>query len=170
MKITKKNLKKHTKSFHIPKQPIPKLNSDCIQEELNSQLSEILSKNYPEMINKVLSQKNCDIDFSFLAFLEPYYYLSKLIPPDWHIIDFGCAYSPQAYYFRNHKRYTGVDYSDIERFKFDNTIEFVGSIKEYIIKNPTPPYKTFAICNNVPSEETRLIRKFYSDCYIYYTK
>lgn len=140
-----------------------------LQEELNEKLFKILLEKYPEMVKEVFSQDMCDIDSSFLGFLEPYYYLYKIIPLDWEIVDFGCAYSPQAYYFRNHKGYTGVDSSISKRFKFNNGVGFVGKISEYVKLNLNKN-KVFAICNNVPSIETDLVRMNYKDCFIYYVK
>lgn len=138
-----------------------------IQDDLDKNLACELAKKYPKMFEEVLKQDMCDIDGSFLGFIETYYYLSKIIPKNWTVVDFGCAYMPQAYYFRKHKAFIGVDIGDCKRFHFNNTDLFIGTIADYLKLNPSIK-KVFAICNNVPSPETKLVRKHYPNCFIYY--
>jgi len=78
-------------------------------EYINNKLNSILFKQYHEQYQRVFDQAECDIEPEFLGFITTYYYLSYLIPKHFTIIDFGCAYAPQAYYFINHKKYIGVD-------------------------------------------------------------
>jgi len=137
--------------------------------ELNDKLLDILIKEYPKMTDKVFKQPMCDIDGEFLGFVDTYYYLSQIIPKDWTVIDFGCAYNPQAYYFRQHKKFIAVDFGLKERFKFKNTKLIDNSIAEYLKTKPEK-HKVFAICNNIPSSETKLVKNYYMDCFIFYTK
>ena len=138
-------------------------------EKINEELGKALFKNYPEMVKRVQGQKMCDIDGSFLGFVDTYYYLSKIIPLNWTVIDFGCAYNPQAYFFRKHKKFIGVDFVIRERFKFENTVLFEGKISDYLKTKPND-YMVFAICNNVPSDEAKLVREYFQDCFIFYIK
>jgi len=136
-------------------------------EQINGNLVKKLLKKYPKMFKDVLKQKYCDIDYSFLGFVDTYYYLSKIIPKYWTVIDFGCAWNTQAYFFRKHKAYIAVDNGVSERFCFENTTIFKGSIASYLKQNP-PSREIFAICNYVPSNDTKLVREYYSNCYIFY--
>ena len=138
-------------------------------EQINNNLACELAKKFPKMFRKVLGQKMCDIDGTFLGFMDIYYFLAKVIPKSWTIVDFGCAYNPQAYYFRKHRAFIGIDIDKEirERFHFENTDLFLGTIADYLRQEP-PRKKVFAICNNVPSNETELVRKYYPNCFIYY--
>src|SRR3990167_1722897 len=138
-------------------------------EKINDSLGKALVKNFPEMVERVHGQDMCDIDGSFLGFVDTYYYLAKIIPLNWTVIDFGCAYNPQAYFFRKHKKFIGVDFGIRERCKFENTELFEGKISDYL-KGKPQSHKVFAICNNVPSPETKLVREYFEDCFIFYTK
>ncbi len=137
-------------------------------EEINGNLGKELMTNYLGMFKNVLKQRWCDIDLDFLGFVDTYFYLSKIIPLHWTVIDFGCAYNPQAYFFRNHKKYIAVDNGVEEIFCFENTIRFNGSISDYLKQEPDTE-EVFAICNNVTSKDTELVRKYYPNCFIYYT-
>ena len=136
-------------------------------EKINGNLACELAEKYPKMFREVLEQKMCDIDGTFLGFVDTYYYLSKLIPKSWTIVDFGCAYNPQAYYFLEHRAFIGVDIGIIKRFHFKNTDLYNGTIADYLAQKP-PIEKVFAICNNVPSAEKEMVRHYYPNCFIYY--
>ena len=110
-----------------------------------------------------------------------YYNLSKMIPKDWTVIDIGCAYNPQSYFFMYHKRHIAVEmpYCDsdfhFEFFKAPNTELMFKSGQEFI-KDVLPTLdldleKTFAICNYVPSNECcEMVRKTFKNCFCYYPK
>ena len=137
-------------------------------QKINNKLASQLKKKYPQMFKEVLEQKNCDIDETFLGFVDTYYYLSKIIPKDWTVVDFGCAFAAQAYYFIRHKAFIGVDIGNKKRFHFKNTEFYEGTIADSLKQKPFTK-KVFAICNNVPSLETTLVRNYYPNCYIFYT-
>ena len=134
-----------------------------------------LYKNLPiDQVERVFSQKDVDIGPEFLGFVNIYFHLSKTIPKHWTIVDLGCAYAPQSYYFRNHKEYIGVDIGGItERFYFKNTKHFLLSISNYI-ENYTQNInllETFAICSYVPlwgNDNGLLTREKFPNCFIYY--
>ena len=63
---------------------------------IEQELLKIIPK---EQIDKVFNQKLCDIDEEFLGFLNQYKALSSLIPKHFTVIDLGCAYNPQCFYF-----------------------------------------------------------------------
>lgn len=129
-----------------------------------------------EEINRVMyKETNCvDYDIEFMGFLEQYYCLSKVIPKDWFIIDFGCAAAFQSVFFENHKGYLGIDItvSSDARYKTKNSSHLKCSIEEYISKKLYEKFdlnKTFAICNYVPSNiAKKQIRKIFPNLFVYY--
>jgi len=133
-------------------------------QKINDNLLKELFTQYPKMAKEVMEQDMCDIDGDFLGFVDIYYHLSKIIPKDWTIIDFGCAYAPQAYYFRNHKKYIGVDVSDCKKFTFKNSEYITSSIEDYNCVDTT---RLFAICSYVPADRDKL-RKCYRNLFVYY--
>ncbi len=141
-------------------------------EKINGSLAVALSLNYPEQWKEVMEQRLCDIDGTFLGFVDTYYFLAHIIPTSWTVVDFGCAYNPQAYYFRKHKKFIGVNLKQpnnpTKKFHFENTELFDGTIADYLKTNPLVE-KAFAICNNVSSPDTELVRKYFPNCYIFYT-
>ena len=50
-----------------------------------------------------------ELDYTFLAFEEVYKSVLNFVPKGKTIIDLGCAYAPQAYYFTEYSQYIGVD-------------------------------------------------------------
>lgn len=137
-------------------------------EEINNELNTILFKQYRDQYNSVLNQDQCDIESDFLGFVEQYYLLSKVIPKHFTVIDFGCAYAPQAYYFIDHKKYIGIDYCVLKRFTFKNTehklIAIETELSNWVGKDTS---QIFAICNYVPTG-TFNIRRIFQNLFIYY--
>lgn len=125
-----------------------------------------------EQIDRVFGQDLRDIDYSFIGFMDVYQFLSKIIAKHWKIIDLGCAYAPQSFFFKNHLTYIGVDISkNIERFYTDRTVFFEQSIQDYIkgFDSSVDLENTFAICNYVPDREAReMVKDFFPNNYVYY--
>ena len=111
-----------------------------------------------------------------------YYYLSRMIPKDWTVIDVGCAYNPQSYLFQGHKRHIAIEPKWLDRdfhfeyFQAPNT-ELLFMTGQEFIKNELPKMnldldKTFAICNYVPEwygeNPMELVRHTFHNCYVYY--
>jgi hypothetical protein len=136
--------------------------------ELISPLLNLLPK---EQLDTVLNQDYCELDNVFLGFVEIYEHLSQIIPTHFEVIDLGCYLAPQGYYFRNHKKYVGVDVTELKRFEFGNTEHHVKTIQDFI-RCDLRIYeleKTFAICSYVPDENAKsLIRKTFKNLFIYY--
>ena len=104
------------------------------------------------MLAEVESQKTEDFNEGFLGYVDTYYYLSKIIPNDKVILDLGCGYAAQAYFFQAHKKYIGVDTNGAKKFTFPNTEMYDMSIEEFMNKHVLNPEEVFAICNYVPGE------------------
>ena len=111
-----------------------------------------------------------------------YYYLSRMIPKDWTVVDVGASYGAQSYLFKDHARYIAVEpfeSSDdwhFENFKADGTERYEMTAGKFI-KGVLPTLnldlnKTFAICNYVPEwfgeKPMELVRQTFTNCYVYY--
>lgn len=149
-----------------------------IEGMTHEELSMELFKTLPEdQVKRVMNQKMVDIEPQFLGFIGTYYYLSKMIPKHFTVIDLGCSYNPQCFYFTEHKKYIAVDLSippeKLERFRSDNCEIFDCSIENYI-KNHISGLnlqQCFAICNYVPpwgGDNRKMVREVFENCYIYY--
>jgi len=124
-------------------------------------------------IEKVLNQPNCDIDLDFLGFLDIYETLSKIIPKYFTVVDLGCAYNPQCFFFEEHKSYLAVDISDCVKFQAKNCEIFQKSISEFINENLSNLNleETFAICSYVPSwggDNGKIARDTFKNVFVYY--
>ncbi len=125
-----------------------------------------------EQQDKVFNQ-DCDIDYEFLGFTKMYKHLSFIIPKHYVIIDLGCAYNAQCYYFKEHKKYIAVDISDIHKFSTDNCKIYKMTIKKFIEKHISKfdLEETFAICSYVPSwgaDNMKLVRESFKNVFTYY--
>lgn len=137
-------------------------------EHINNELVEILCEKFHEQWQRVLNQPMCDIDSTFLGFVEIYYHLAQLIPEHFTVIDFGCAFNPQAYYFKNHKEFIAVDSSNCEKFEFENTwIKNVSLEKELENWKGKDTSQVFAICSYVPADTLKL-REVFKNLFVYY--
>lgn len=138
-------------------------------ESINNELYTILRTRYPEQCERVFNSYRCDIDPTFLGFVHTYYYLSKLIPKHFTVIDLGCAFSPQGYYFTDHKRYIGVDIGGLEgRFIFSNTKHEVSRIDDFVKSCTEDLLESFAVCNYVPLRDYKLVGNTFPNMYIFY--
>ena len=102
---------------------------------------------------------SAEIDQSFLCFEDAYEYVLKNTTPKDTIIDLGCAYNPQCWYFKDYERYIAVDLPMFDDVRFDSgNVEFyIMSIQQFI-KEELPKLgldlnRVVAVCNAVPDEE-----------------
>ena len=140
-------------------------------QKINDKLCKALWDKFPKQSKKIFAHGSGDIGGDFLGFVDTYYYLAQMIPKDWRVIDFGCSYAPQAYYFQSHREYIGVNISSCPKWKFDNGTYFTKSIKDWIENAKKESFdfnhKTFAICNYVPSGEVYLVRQTFFNLFIF---
>lgn len=111
-----------------------------------------------------------------------YYYLSRMIPKDWSVIDIGASYGAQSYLFKAHAKYIAVEPSGnecdyhFEYFKAHGTERYettAGAFIEKVLPSlELDLKKTFAICNYVPKwfgeNPMELVRQTFTNCYVYY--
>lgn len=141
-------------------------NHDKISLELYNSFSE-------EQNNSVLNQNDCDIEPTFLGFVGVYKNLSEIIPKHFTIIDLGCAYAPQCFYFKDHAKYIGVDVFNGIRYYSENSIHVIDEIGGYIdnLDIDLDLKKVFAICSYVPDwyGDVRLkARNKFSNLFVFY--
>jgi len=134
-------------------------------------------KEYEPIMRKIFKEDkwiSAQLDPSFLGFTDTYKALSQIIPKDWTILDLGCAYAFQAYYFKDHARYIGVDSSDCMKFRTPNSSSYVVDILDFINRGDDLPcilpLNTFAICNYVPlsPKDAETVRKAFPFIFYYY--
>ena len=137
-----------------------------MQKSYKSGLFHLLPK---DQVERVFNQDTCDINSDFLGFTDIYEMLSKIIPKHFTIIDLGCAYNPQCFYFVKHKKYIAVDISDCEKFKSDNCDIYQKSIEDFIKEDISELNldETFAICNYV-TNNSKIVRTTFKNLFIYY--
>ena len=141
------------------------------EEDIKSNL-ELLSR-IPENQKKEVFSSMCDIDATFLGFVDTYKVLAELIPEHYTVIDLGCAYNPQCFYFLNHKQYVAIDIWQGPIFKSPNCIIYRKSIAQFITENlhEFNLDETFAICNYVPpwhNDNGKLVRNAFKNVYVFY--
>lgn len=125
-----------------------------------------------EQLNAVFAQ-DCDIDIEFLGFTAIYQSLAAIIPKHWTVLDLGCAFAPQAWLFKDHAAYIGVDMGDRVRFHAPNTIHYTMTIREFIETKSQELAResTFAICSYVPpwvDDNRKLVRENFTNVFVYY--
>lgn len=131
-----------------------------------------------EKINEVFRTSKtvtADCDYTFLAFEEVYKAVTMFVPKGKVIIDLGCAYAFQSWYFRDYKKYIGVDCctKPEDVLKTENSEFYFMSIQDFCRKVlPNIGYcidDIFAICSYVPDDNAReTVRKYFKHCLVYY--
>ncbi len=120
----------------------------------------------------ILHYGSGDVEPSFLGFVGTYRRLAEIIPHHWSVYDCGCAYAFQAWYFRNHKAYIGVDVGVPTRYRLalPNVTHYHLNIEEFLRDHP-PVKPAFGICNYVPTGDGgsgALVRSGFENCFVFY--
>ena len=148
-------------------------------EKINRELLLILPRDQRE---RVFNQDRGDIGPEFLGFVDIYVALAKIIPVHWTVVDLGCAYAPQAFLFKGHAKYVGVDlpgsYFDreggmTERFVAPNSMFYEMTIADFCERHASEfdQETTFAICSYVPpwyGDNCELARRAFRYVFTYY--
>lgn len=116
-----------------------------------------------------------ECDSSFLGFEEVYKAVTLFAPKSKVIIDLGCAYAFQSWYFQDYRKYIGVDISVRRQdvLETENSEFYFMSIQNFI-KDVFPGLRysldeVFAICSYVPDDEAReMVKNFFHHCLVYY--
>ena len=134
-----------------------------------------------EKIDKVFETSetaSAELNYTFLGFEDIYKSVTLFVPKGGIIIDFGCGYAFQSWYFKDYRKYIGVDVSPVGKDVLDiletgNSEFYHMSIQDFIM-NEFPnmgyePKKVFAICSYVPDTEAqRIVRETFPHCLVYY--
>ena len=117
--------------------------------------SEILLSRIPREEIERLKDGMKEFSPDFMGFIDTYYYLSKIIPKDFVVIDFGAGWNAQSYFFTNHKKYIAVnphsEEGDDAMFCPPNCEIYRMTTLDFLNRVNYPKEKVFAICNYVPN-------------------
>lgn len=135
----------------------------------------ILPRKELERVFRESDTASAEIDCTFLCFEDDY--LKVLENTNKHdiIIDLGCGYDAQCFYFKDYDRYIAVDlpFGNNVRFDAGNTELYLMSIQQFI-KEVLPTLNldlnnVVAICNAVPDFEAQtLVKETFPRHYIAY--
>ena len=136
-----------------------------------------IGKAYPKELKRVWAriEDHGDVDPTFVGFIDKYRHLYNIIPRNRVIVEIGCAYAFQDYYFRNHRFYVGIDPTPKEdRFQTPNSIhhELLVQSSAYLMGlnygvNCTEPL--FAICSYCPDNRAaKAMKEAFRDCFSFY--
>ena len=127
-----------------------------------------------EIIDSLLDQDLCELDYDFLCFSDVYGAVADVIPKDFIIVDFGCYMGAQAYFFQEHRGYVGIDDFDdwwaqgTQRFSTENSLMVTGRIEDIVPTIPDASY-IFAICSYVPDEKAQqMVAEKYRNHLVFY--
>lgn len=141
----------------------------------NCELFNIIPRKKLDYVFKKSSTCGAECDSSFLGFENIYRAVKSIVPEYKVIIDLGCCYAFQSWYFRDHKKYIGVDNGIQDKIVLHtkNSKFYFMSIQKFISEVfPKLGYEkedVFAICSYVPDEEARrMTREFFPYCLVYY--
>lgn len=134
-----------------------------------------------DKLNRIFEMSDtvgAECDYTFLGFEKVYQAVTLFAPKSKVIIDLGCAYAFQSWYFRDYRKYIGVDVWDsaeltLKELEIDNAEFYHMSIQDFINKQffklGYKKEEVFAICSYVPDNDAReMVRKFFPHCLVYY--
>lgn len=121
------------------------------------------------------STASAELDFTFLGFEEIYKDVLSYVPKDKVILDLGCAYATQSWYFKDHARYIGVEgwgnsdsviHTENSEFYFLRIQEFLRDVFPGLGLDVED---VFAICSYVPDKEAQgMVAEMFPYCRVYY--
>ena len=127
----------------------------------------------PELCTQTqrILEEEGELSPSFLGFVGIYYHLSLIVPYDRTVYDLGCCNGFQAWFFRDHHRYVGIDsWPGITFLHTQNSEHHNVSIKEFI-DTVTIDDSHFAICSYVPpwhGGSVELVRATFKHMFTFY--
>ena len=139
------------------------------------ELFKLIPKEKIEHVFNTSQTVGAECDYTFLGFEKVYKAVTMFVPKSKVIIDCGCAYAFQSWYFRDYRKYIGIDNGvcKADVLETENSEFYFMRIQEFI-KNvfPTLGYsldEVFAVCSYVPDDNAReMVRNFFPHCLVYY--
>ena len=139
------------------------------------ELYKLIPKEKIEKVFKTSETVGAECDFTFLGFEDIYKAVTLLVPKNRVIIDLGCAYAFQSWYFRDYRKYIGVDngVNKNDVLETENSEFYFMGIQNFIREIfPILGYReeeVFAICSYVPDKDAReMVRYVFPYCLVYY--
>lgn len=143
------------------------------------ELYQLIPKDKLSRIFETSQTVSAECDYTFLGFEEVYKAVTLFVPKSKVIIDLGCAYAFQSWYFRDYRKYIGVDNGCSDalitikelglgnaEFYNMNICEFIREIFPITLIDPN---EAFAICSYVPDKIAReMVRHVFPHCLVYY--
>jgi len=145
------------------------------QEELNDEAHALLWREMDayarSQVERILENRSGELEPEFLGFLGPYMQLSRIVSENRVVYDVGCSSAVQAWFFRNHTRYVGIDPGTAsDRLHLRNTEHFRGTLEEGLRCFPVAD-DHFTICNYVPpwyGDCEALVRATFRHLFVFY--
>lgn len=136
-------------------------------------LFNIIPKEDIEEVFQKSKTASAEMDYTFMGFEDVYKSVKDFVPKTRVIIDLGCAYAPQSYYFKDHRSYIGVDIHIPDfHFKTSNSSFYEMSIQDFckkVIEKKWNLDNMFAICSYIPDEAARkIVRETFPNCLVYF--
>ena len=146
---------------------------NALHDEASKRLLGMLPQ---DQMDRVFASDLCDIGPDFLGFVGIYDRLAQIIPLSHVVVDLGCSYAAQAFFFNRHFRYIGVDLlTPVEaRFAALNTCHYQTTIREFLagdIAASLDRRGCFAICSYVPpwgDDNLKLAREAFEHVFTFY--
>ncbi len=139
------------------------------------ELFKLIPREKIEHIFKTSQTAGAELDYTFLGFEDVYKAVTLFVPKIKVIIDLGCGYAFQSWYFRDYKKYIGVDNgvcladtleTENSEFYFTSIQNFVENVFQQLGYSTD---EVFAICSYVPDINAReMVRNFFPYCLVYY--
>lgn len=146
--------------------------TDPTNEELSAYLLKAIPK---DLLRKVFNgwEELCP---DFVGFVKCYYHLSKVIPKEYEVYDFGAAHNLQSWFFREHKAYYAIEPECINgrvvMLQPNNCITYASDAKHFLDTCGAIPENSFAIVNYVPNWYNRdvyaLVKERFQNVYTFY--
>lgn len=79
------------------------------QETFYDRVLQELREMIPEsQYQQVMGQMGCELDYTFLGFIDHYKRIADTVPSTYTIVDLGCYLAAQAWLFKDHEAYIGL--------------------------------------------------------------
>ena len=139
------------------------------------ELFNLIPREKIEHVFRTSQTVGAECDYTFLGFEHVYKAVTMFVPKSKVIIDLGCAYAFQSWYFRDYRKYIGVDNgvccADV--LETDNSEFYFISIQHFIRDVfPRLGYslnEVFAVCSYVPDDNAReMVKNFFAHYLVYY--
>ena len=155
------------------------------------ELYRLIPKEKIDRVFQVSETAKSELDCTFLGFENVYKAVTLFVPKNRIIIDFGCGYAFQSWYFKDYRKYIAVDECTacadvLDILETGNSEFYHMRIQDFIenhvrkdrygfcdIKLKNMDWQSvenvFAICSYVPDTDAqRLVRETFPHCLVYY--